>query len=134
MAGLSIPPQFVVVKRGGGRIDPERPGATGVVAEWLADQWRNRAMDPAILRVSAEGNGRHPDNHDGERFLFVLEGAVTVSYGDEEIELSAEDSMYIYAAIPHTLRALGRAEARVLSVSYDTPASNRRPPGRPRRG
>ena len=134
VAGLSIPPQFVVVKQGSGRIDPDRPGAKGVVAEWLADQWRNRAMNPAILRVSAEGNSRNPDNHDGERFLFVLEGAVTVSYGDEEIELSTGDSMYIYAAIPHTLRSLGRAEARVLSVSYDKPAAERRPTARPRRG
>lgn len=134
VAGLSIPPQFVVVKQGSGRIDPERPGAKGVVSEWLADQWRNRAMNPAILRVSAEGNRRNPDNHDGERFLFVLEGAVTVSYGDEEIELSTGDSMYIYAAIPHTLRSLGRAEARVLSVSYDKLAAERRPMARPRRG
>jgi transcriptional regulator with XRE-family HTH domain len=127
VAGLSVPPQFVVVKRGSGRIEQRRAGNAGIVAECLADQWRDRAMDPAILRVSATGNLRHPDNHDGERFLLVLEGTVEVVYGDQHIELTVGDSMYIYAAIPHTLHAIGRGEARVLSVSYEQPTADRRP-------
>ena len=126
VAGLSIPPQFVVVKRGCGRIDQRRSGGGGIVTECLADQWRDRAMDPAILQVSATGNRRHPDNHDGERFLFVLEGTVTAAYGDQDIELATGDSMYIYAAIPHTLSASGKGPARVLSVSYDQPQVDRR--------
>ncbi|NBW86054.1 MAG: XRE family transcriptional regulator [Planctomycetia bacterium] len=130
VAGLSVPPQYVVVKRGCGRIDQRRTSDGGIVAECLADQWRNRAMDPVILRVTAAGNRRHPDNHDGERFLLVLDGAVEVAYGDETIELAAGDSMYIYAAIPHTLHATGRGEARVLSVSYDQPQAGRRAPRR----
>jgi transcriptional regulator with XRE-family HTH domain len=79
VAGLSVPPQYVVVKRGCGRIDQRRTSDGGIVAECLADQWRNRAMDPVILRVTAAGNRRHPDNHDGERFLLVLDGAVEVA-------------------------------------------------------
>jgi hypothetical protein len=130
VAGLSVPPQYVVVKCGCGRIDQRHTSDGGIVAECLADQWRNRAMDPVILRVTAAGNRRHPDNHDGERFLLVLDGAVEVAYGDETIELAAGDSMYIYAAIPHTLHATGRGEARVLSVSYDQPQAGRRAPRR----
>jgi transcriptional regulator with XRE-family HTH domain len=130
VAGLSVPPQYVVVKCGCGRIDQRHTSDGGIVAECLADQWRNRAMDPLILRVTAAGNRRHPDNHDGERFLLVLDGGVQVAYGDETIELAAGDSMYIYAAIPHTLHAIGTGEARVLSVSYDQPQAGRRAPRR----
>jgi transcriptional regulator with XRE-family HTH domain len=130
VAGLSVPPQYVVVKCGCGRIDQRHTSDGGIVAECLADQWRNRAMDPLILRVTAAGNRRHPDNHDGERFLLVLDGGVQVAYGDETIELAAGDSMYIYAAIPHTLHATGRGEAHVLSVSYDQPQAGRRAPRR----
>lgn len=127
--GLSVPPQYVVVKRGEGRIEASRDSRGGYVAESLADQWRNRAMNPAIVHLSGVGNRQHPDNHDGERFLLVLEGEVKLEYGDELIHLDEGDSVYIYAAIPHVLAPAGRGTAKVLSVSYDPiPANRRRKP------
>ena len=117
--GLSIPPQYVVVKQGEGRIEPSRDGRNGYVTESLADQWRDRAMNPAIVQLSGVGNRHHPDNHNGERFLLVLDGEVTLEYGNELIHLSKGDSVYIYAAIPHVLTPAGRGTAKLLSVSYD---------------
>lgn len=117
--GLSVPPQYVVVKRGQGRIEPSREGRGGYVTECLADQWRDRAMNPVIVHLSGMGNRQHPDNHDGERFLLVLDGGVRLEYGDEVIHLEVGDSVYIYAAIPHVLAPSGRGTAKVLSVSYD---------------
>jgi transcriptional regulator with XRE-family HTH domain len=115
--GLSIPPQYVVVKRGNGTVGS---GRAGVVHETLADQWRDRRMQPAILHISSNGNRRQPESHDGERFLFVLEGEVKVAYGEEQILLGTGDSLYLHAAIPHAVAAAGRGGAKVLSVSYDT--------------
>jgi transcriptional regulator with XRE-family HTH domain len=131
--GLSIPPQFVVVRSGEGRTEQAKSGR-GMVVESLADAWRNRAMNPAILHVSGTGNRGRPDNHDGERFLLVLEGEVKVAYGDETIALAKGDSLYIYAAIPHTIVPAGRGTARVLSVAFEPaesrPAKARKPRGR----
>lgn len=121
--GLSVPPQYVVVKRGTGRTDPARDGRGGYVTESLADQWRDRVMNPAIVHLSGMGNRQHPDNHNGERFLLVLEGEVKLEYGDELIHLDTGDSVYIYAAIPHVLAPAGRGTAKVLSVSYDPPSA-----------
>jgi transcriptional regulator with XRE-family HTH domain len=126
--GLSVPPQYVVVKQGGGRTEPSRDSRGGYVTESLADQWRDRAMNPVIVHLSGVGNRQHPDNHDGERFLLVLDGEVKLEYGDELIHLDKGDSVYIYAAIPHVLAPAGRGTATVLSVSYDP-----RPTGSPRR-
>jgi transcriptional regulator with XRE-family HTH domain len=117
--GLSVPPQYVVVKHSQGRTEPARDSRNGYVTESLADQWRNRAMNPVIVNLSGVGNRHHPDNHDGERFLMVLEGEVKLEYGDELIHLDKGDSVYIYAAIPHVLAPAGRGTAKVLSVSYD---------------
>jgi len=117
--GLSIPPQYVVVKQGEGRVEPSRDGQTGYVTQSLADQWRDRAMNPVIVQLSGVGNRNRPDNHDGERFLLVLDGDVKLDYGDELIHLGKGDSVYIYAAIPHILAPAGRGTATVLSVSYD---------------
>jgi|694.fasta_scaffold45688_4 transcriptional regulator with XRE-family HTH domain len=128
--GLSIPPQYVVVKCGNGTIVPARGG---IVQESLADQWRNRRMHPVILHVAGGGSRKQPDSHDGERFLLVLAGDVMVTYGEEKIDLTTGDSLYIQAAIPHTIVAIGRGGSKVLSVAYDpaaaeTPAA---PRGRP---
>lgn len=136
--GLSIPPRYVVVKNGSGTVVPARGG---VVRETLADQWRNRKMQPVILHVSGGGSRRQPDSHDGERFLFVLEGDVNVTYGDEQMHLTAGDSLYMHATIPHTITAAGRRGSKVLSVAYAPEAADpapgplgRRPAGRkPRR-
>jgi len=117
--GLSVPPRFVVVQHGKGTSSPAKTGRSGMVIEHLADQWRNRHMNPMILHVSGVGNRNNPDNHDGERFLLVLEGEVKIAYGDELIQLGTGDSIYIYAAIPHTIAPVGRSTARVLSVSYE---------------
>lgn len=125
--GLSVPPQYVVVKQGEGRTEPSRDSRGGYVTESLADQWRDRAMNPVIVHLSGVGNRHHPDNHDGERFLMVLEGEVKLEYGNELIHLDKGDTVYIYAAIPHVLAPAGRGTAKVLSVSYDPlPTSNSR--------
>ena len=128
--GLSVPPQYVVVKQGEGRTEPARDSRSGYVTESLADQWRDRAMNPMIVHLSGVGNRHHPDNHDGERFLLVIEGEVKLEYGDELIHLDKGDSVYIYAAIPHVLSPAGRGTAKVLSVSYDPPptSNSRRAP------
>lgn len=131
VAGLSVPPRYVVVRRGQGRREETANGQGGYVVESLADHWHDHAMNPSIIELSGIGNRRHPDNHDGQRFIMVLEGDVTLGYGDELIHLATGDSIYIYAAIPHTLSPAGRTTARILSVSYDgtaVPAGRRPPP------
>ena len=118
--GLSIPPRYVVVKNGEGRVDPPAKGdKPGVVVEHLADQWRNRAMNPVILRITGNGNRGNPDNHNGERFLMVLEGKLKLEYGDDLLMLGPGDSIYIYAAIPHTLMPAAGGMVKVLSVAYE---------------
>ncbi len=127
--GLSVPPQYVVVKQSRGRTESARDGRSGYVVENLADQWRDRAMNPAIIHLSGVGNRHHPDNHDGERFLLVLDGQLKLEYGDELIHLDRGDSVYIYAAIPHVLAPAGRGVTQVLSVSYDPRPAGHKPAG-----
>jgi quercetin dioxygenase-like cupin family protein/DNA-binding Xre family transcriptional regulator len=165
--GLSVPPQFVVVKQGGGVVGnkvaggkiaagngkPAVKNGKGVVAESLADQWRGRQMQPVILHLSGAGTANQPESQEGERFLLVLQGAVKVTYGDEQILLDSGDSIYLDATIPHGLAPMsrgqnGRGTAQVLSVShrpgmhargsaprlrspvFQSPASKPRPPKR----
>lgn len=124
--GLAAEPQFVVARRGEGETIPAKNGRSGVIVESLANRWRDRHMHPTIVHLSGAGSRRHPDNHDGERFVHVLEGSVRVTYGEERIVLEQGDSMYLYATIPHGLQPLGKGTARVLSVTYEPPATSPR--------
>jgi transcriptional regulator with XRE-family HTH domain len=117
--GLSSPPRYVVVKNGEGRTKPARGSRGGYTTEALADRWQNRSMQPVILHVSGTGNRHRPDNHGGERFLIVLEGGVKLGYGDDQIQLDTGDSIYLDAAIPHTIVPSNRGTAKLLSVSFD---------------
>jgi uncharacterized cupin superfamily protein len=80
-------------------------------------------MNPVMLHISGNGNRGNPDNHNGERFLMVLEGELKLEYGDDLLLLGTGDSIYIYAAIPHVLMPAGRGTVKVLSVSYEPSSS-----------
>lgn len=118
VAGLSVPPRVVIDRRNGGRASPGRDSRGGMLVERLAEAWRERAMEPAILHVSSNGQRKAVDHHDGERFLHILDGEVKVAYGDETILLGPGDSIYLDASLPHTLAPATRTTARVLSVSF----------------
>lgn len=117
--GLSIPPRHIVVKRGHGRIEQIRGTKSSAAVEYLADQWRGRAMQPTILYLDGNDRRAAAESHDGQRFFLVLEGDVRVDYGDEPILLSAGDSIYLDATIPHGVSVAGKGKARVLSVVHE---------------
>jgi transcriptional regulator with XRE-family HTH domain len=129
VAGLSVPPQMVVVRHGEGTRSTPKESRTAVHEE-LANGWRNRGMHPVIIHLVPGGRRHAPETRDGQRFLFVLEGQAQVAYGDDSITLTMGDCVYIDAAIPHVLRAAGNHPARLLSVACDTPPG-RSPPGGP---
>lgn len=130
VAGLSVPPRVVVDRRDGGRTPPGRDGRGSVVVERLAEAWRERSMEPAILHVSPTASRKAVDHHDGERFLHILEGEVKVAYGDETILLGPGDSIYLDASLPHAVTPATRTAARVLSVSYQPSRNGQAPAGR----
>ena len=131
VAGLSVPPQMVVVRHGEGTRSAPKEGRTNAHEE-LANGWRNRSMHPVIIHLTPGGRRHAPETRDGQRFLFVLEGEAQVAYGDDSIALATGDSVYLDAAIPHALRAAGNCPARLLSVACDVPRQARPSARKPR--
>jgi transcriptional regulator with XRE-family HTH domain len=56
--------------------------------------------------------------HDGEEFMYVLEGVHEFSYGGQKYVLRKGDSIYYDADIPHSGRSLGKKRAKILTVMY----------------
>jgi DNA-binding transcriptional MerR regulator/mannose-6-phosphate isomerase-like protein (cupin superfamily) len=87
----------------------------GVRMELLA--WGNAVMEPHLFRVAPEAGSGDSYTHDGEEFLYVLRGELTITLEKEEYRLKAGDSFYFESATPHHWKNPGRAETHVLWVN-----------------
>ncbi len=56
--------------------------------------------------------------HEGEEFVYVLEGQVEITVGDHVNQLSKDDSLHFNSGIQHNLRNTGEATARLIVVIY----------------
>ncbi len=82
----------------------------------LAKGKSDRNMEPFLIQVSPEED-EAPSSHQGEEFMYVLEGELKVLYGKKEHILKAGDSIYYNSIVPHHVGANG-GEARILAVIY----------------
>ena len=78
-----------------------------------------RHMEPFLIDVQPAAPGEHKlSSHEGEEFLYVLEGAIEVEYGKETHTLAVGDSIYYDSIVPHQVRAANGASARIIAVVY----------------
>ncbi|MDR0509646.1 MAG: cupin domain-containing protein [Rikenellaceae bacterium] len=86
----------------------------------LAQNKKDRNMEPFIVNISYSPEGAPTaSSHEGEEFLYVLEGDVTIFYGNRRFDLSEGDSIYYDSIVQHlvTTPAPDRT-AKVLAVTY----------------
>ncbi len=56
--------------------------------------------------------------HEGEEFIYVLEGIAVIKIGDDEFELEPGDSVYYLSTTPHMIAAK-EEKAIILAVIYE---------------
>ncbi len=85
----------------------------------LAKNKEGRHMEPFIIDV-------HPSVpeectfsfHEGEEFIYVLEGTLEVLHGNERYILVAGDSIYYESTTPHQVKTADDNKAKILAVIY----------------
>ncbi|HEY3317942.1 MAG TPA: XRE family transcriptional regulator [Coriobacteriia bacterium] len=78
-----------------------------------------RHMEPFTITVNPTDKETHTlSSHEGEEFIFVLDGAIEVEYGKDTHLLGAGDSIYYDSIVPHEVRASDGAPAQILAVVY----------------
>ncbi len=91
----------------------------GYSYESLAFEQRKRHMEPFIVILEpATRKDRHAYSHEGEEFIFVLEGKMEVVLGEHVDVLEPGDSIYFNSEIPHRVQCMGDLETRILAVIY----------------
>lgn len=83
----------------------------------MAPDVKNRHMEPLMVQLE-ENPDEETSLHDGEEFIFVLEGTVLLKVGDERFELEPGDSAYYLSTTPHLIAAKEKS-ATILAVLYE---------------
>ncbi len=84
----------------------------------LAYRKQDRHMEPFIIEVSPKTGENKLSSHEGEEFIYVLDGEIKILYGQEQYQLKKGDSIYYDSVIPHELHAANEIKARILAVIY----------------
>lgn len=73
-------------------------------------------MQPFLLSFDPNCAPGSPISHDGQEFVFVLDGEIELFYDGQSYRLSRGDSAYLDASRPHTFHGLGDKLAQMMAV------------------
>lgn len=77
-----------------------------------------RHMEPFLIDLTPGPTEAPESTHEGEEFLYVLEGGIEVAYGAERYAVGKGDSIYYDSIVPHRVSAAGGKPARILAVVH----------------
>lgn len=86
----------------------------------LAGAKNDRYMEPFYISIDYTDNDRkNYSTHEGEEFIFVLEGTVDLYYGTEKHTLGFGESAYYDSIVPHLVTVPNKeSTAKLLAVTY----------------
>ena len=85
----------------------------------LAQQKAGRHMEPFVIDI-------HPDEtpefqlsaHEGEEFIYVMQGEIEIVYGKETYTLKEGDSIFYDSIVKHHVHGAPGKSAKILAVVY----------------
>jgi transcriptional regulator with XRE-family HTH domain len=116
LEGLDAKPQIALTRRKDRRAIQRDPQNSDIAYHTLVSGRANRRMNPFLLDVPASGGRSISRPHEGEEFLMVLRGKVTLEYGEKPFDLNEGDTLYFDAETPHRLHNPHRRAAQVMCV------------------
>ena len=89
----------------------------GYFYESLAPEKANRFMEPFLITM-VPTDVQDLSTHDGQEFIFVLEGEMKAQVGDQVEVLRAGDAVYYDSNCPHLVKCAGDKPTKILAVLY----------------
>ncbi len=90
---------------------------SGYYYEALAFKKSRKRMEPFLVEFKRRKLEKLSYfSHDGEEFLYVVRGTLEFRTEDRHYVLEPGDSLYFESSVPHAYRAIGRANAKALTV------------------
>jgi transcriptional regulator with XRE-family HTH domain len=88
----------------------------------LSKSKTDRHMEPFVIDVNPTEDDYVLSTHEGEEFIYILEGTMELVYGKNKYLLNPGDSVYYDSIIPHHIHGYQGQKAKILAVIY-TPAN-----------
>jgi transcriptional regulator with XRE-family HTH domain len=82
----------------------------------LAPEVKGRHMEALLVQLEENPDGEL-SVHDGEEFIYVLEGTVAMQIGEDRFDLDPGDSVYYLSTTPHLIAAK-TGQATIMAVLY----------------
>jgi transcriptional regulator with XRE-family HTH domain len=83
----------------------------------LAADKNGRHMEPFIVDIEPDAQ-QDKSTHEGEEFIHVLEGYLSLEYGAVKQTLNPGDSVYYDSIVPHRVLSADSNPVRILAVIY----------------
>ena len=85
----------------------------------LAQQKAGRHMEPFVIDINPEENPNFQlSDHEGEEFIYVMQGEVELVYGKETYTLKEGDSIFYDSIVKHHVHGAPGKSAKILAVVY----------------
>ncbi len=85
----------------------------------LAQQKAGRHMEPFVIDIHPDENKNFQlSAHEGEEFIYVMDGEVEVEYGKEKYLLKKNDSIFYDSIVKHHVHGVPGKSAKILAVVY----------------
>ena len=85
----------------------------------LAQQKAGRHMEPFIIDINPEESPEFQlSAHEGEEFIYVMQGEVEIIYGKETYTLKEGDSIFYDSIVKHHVHGAPGKSAKILAVVY----------------
>ena len=85
----------------------------------LAQQKAGRHMEPFVIDINPEENPNFQlSDHEGEEFIYVMQGEVEIVYGKETYTLKEGDSIFYDSIVKHHVHGAPGNSAKILAVVY----------------
>ena len=104
-------------KNGEGKLIETLGSFYGYDYEALAFDKPAKNMEPYVIEPAFDEEAIF--RHEGEEFLYVLEGVHEFDYDGNKYIMKKGDSVYFDAGVPHTGRSIGKKKAKLLAVLFN---------------
>ena len=85
----------------------------------LAQQKAGRHMEPFVIDINPEETPEFQlSAHEGEEFIYVMEGEIEIVYGKQTYSLKEGDSIFYDSIVKHHVHGAPGKSAKILAVVY----------------
>lgn len=114
--------KYVLIRGDEGATSPRRAKSDvteGYRYRPLAPGIRHKQMEPFLVEFELSAwDDSHFYRHDGEEFIYLVEGELEFHYGQEVMWLKPGDSIYYDSSEPHGYVSIGERKAKAVAVLH----------------